>query len=138
MWFQDLGTETMIASGPFVRAIGWLSDQHPFPTGDVPPEVLARIQEFCRQWGNGLDSLGWGLFFGFHECELCQQSMATGNVGVPAEELLYVFPEMLAHYVEVHRYAPPAEFVAAVMAAPLPGTPEYHAAVAPFREYEER
>jgi hypothetical protein len=30
-----------------------------------------------------------------------------------------------------------AEFVVAVMAAPLPGTPEYHEAVATFREYEQ-
>lgn len=30
-WFLDLGTECMIAKGDHVRAIGWLSDEHPFP-----------------------------------------------------------------------------------------------------------
>jgi hypothetical protein len=45
---------------------------------------------------------------------------------------------MVAHYVEAHRYAPPDEFVAAVLSAPLPGTPEYHEAVAAFREVKLR
>jgi hypothetical protein len=39
---------------------------------------------------------------------------------------------LIAHYVEQHRYAPPAEFIAALMASPLPGTREYVDAVAPF------
>jgi hypothetical protein len=39
---------------------------------------------------------------------------------------------MIAHYVTEHGYLPPPEFVAAVMACPLPGTEEYLAAVAPF------
>jgi len=137
-WFPDLGTHTLIASGPHVRAIGWLSASYPFPTGDTPPEVLARIKQFCRRSDEGLDALSWGLFRGVHECELCRSFRRGGNVGVPAGELLYVFPDMLAHYVKVHRYAPPAKFVAAVMVAPLPGTPEYHEAVAAFREYEQR
>jgi hypothetical protein len=39
---------------------------------------------------------------------------------------------MIAHYVESHRYAPPAEFIAAIMGGPLPGTLEYVNAVAPY------
>ncbi len=73
---------------------------------------------------------------GPHQCELCHSFMASGNIGVPTGDLLYVAPEMLAHYITAHRYAPPAEFVAALMASPLPGTPEYHDAVARFRVYE--
>src|SRR5262249_22062005 len=121
-----------------VRAIGWLSDQHPFPTGDTPPEFLARLKEFCRRWGDGLEPLAWSFFLGPHRCELCGRCQASGNIGVPAGEVLYAAREMVAHYVEVHRSAPPAEFVAAVLSAPLPGTPEYADAVAAFREVKLR
>jgi hypothetical protein len=143
-WFPDLGSVAILASiphaamGPHVRAIGWLSFDHPYPTGDTPPAVLERIKQCCRLWREGQRSLWLPAALGAHECEWCQAFMAAGNAAVPAGELLYVFPEMLHHYVEVHRYAPPAEFLAAIMAAPLPGTPEYHDAVAPFRELDEQ
>ena len=38
----------------------------------------------------------------------------------------------MAHYVRVHRYRPPAEFVAAGMASPLPDTTEYRPLAEPF------
>jgi len=41
---------------------------------------------------------------------------------------------MIAHYVKQHGYSPPPAFVAAVLACPLPGTPEYEAAARPFAE----
>jgi hypothetical protein len=47
--------------------------------------------------------------------------------------LLFVAPEMVAHYVEAHHYRPPAQFITAVTESPLPGTDEYRAAVASFR-----
>jgi hypothetical protein len=137
-WYSDLSTATMVIDGPHVRAVGWLSAGQPFPTGSSLPDFLARLKRFCECWEAGIDSLHWELFLGPHTCELCDSFMAAGNIGVPAGELLYVAPEMVAHYVEVHRYAPPAEFVAAVMSAPLPGTPKYDGAVRAFREFEIR
>ena len=137
-WFPDMGTSCMIDHGDHVRAVGWLSDQHAFPTGDPSPEFLARLQEFCRRWGDGLEPLAWCVFMGPHCCEMCGRCMASGNIGVPAGNVLFAAPEMIAHYVEAHRYAPPAEFVAAVLSAPLPGTPEYAEAVAAFREVKLR
>jgi hypothetical protein len=62
----------------------------------------------------------------------CCLSSAAGNVSVPAGAVLFVAPEMVAHYVEKHGYLPPQEFVEAVLAAPLPGTPNYTDAVEPF------
>lgn len=135
-WFPDMGTACMIGEGDHLRAIGWLSDQHPFPVGDTPPEFLVRLKEFCHNWGNGQDSLKWAIFFGPHKCELCRNYMAVGNIGVPGMGVLFAAPEMVAHYVEAHRYSPPPEFIAAVLSAPLPGTPEYHEAVSVFPEVE--
>jgi hypothetical protein len=40
---------------------------------------------------------------------------------------------MVSHYVNMHEYMPPKEFVEAIMAGPLPGCDEYTKAVRPFR-----
>jgi len=138
MWFQDMGTESMIAEGDHIRAIGWLSNKTPFRTGEVPPEFLERLKEFCRRWEDGLESLAWGIFMGAHSCELCHRFNASGYIGIPAGDVLYAAPEMVGHYVEAHQYSPPAVFIQAVFAAPLPGTTEYHDAVAKFRDIKLR
>ena len=111
-WFPDMATACMIAYGDHVWAIGWLSDKHPFPTGETPPEFLPRLKELCRRWADGLEPLAWwwSSFLGSHRRELCGRSTASGNIGVPAGDVLFAAPEMVAHYIEAHRYAPPAEF----------------------------
>jgi hypothetical protein len=113
-------------------ATGWLHPDHSFPQGTVPPEFLARLREFARQWGSSIEALGWGAAGGYHTCEFCGKAWGSGTIGVPAGDRLFYIPEMIAHYVEQHEYAPPAEFIAAVLACPLPDTPEYKLAVAPF------
>ncbi len=139
-WYPDLGTVTLIDEGEHVRAVGWLaapswfSSKKSFPKGETSIEFLLRLYQFAKLWGDSSEALGWGMFLGVHGCELCNKFQAGGNFGVPAGELLYVAPEMITHYVEVHQYRPPVEFVTAVMNSPLPGTVEYSAAVAPFRE----
>ena len=137
-WYSDLGTVTMIDGGGHVRAVGWLSDTQPFPVGDVPGEFLTRLQEFGRRWSDSARALGWASLMGYHHCELCGGSMASGNFGVPWGTLLFVAPQMVTHYVEVHRYCPPLQFIRAVMESPMPGTEEYGVAVARFRELHEQ
>jgi hypothetical protein len=128
----------MIDGGEHVRAVGWLSNNQPFPVGEVPPAFLRRLQEFTRKWGHSVDDLGWGVAMGMHSCELCGECMTSGNFGVPCGDLLFVAPEMVSHYVEVHRYRPPAQFITALMESPSPGTDEYRVAVAPFRRLHEQ
>jgi hypothetical protein len=71
----------------------------------------------------------WPVAGGLHTCEFCGFFKASGNIGVPAENLLYVAPEMVAHYVDLHGYLPPPEFIEAVMRCPSQGSPEYADAV---------
>jgi hypothetical protein len=137
-YFPDMGTTTMIDAGDHVRAAGWLSAKHPFTEGDVPAEFLARLRGFASMWGASIEALGWGAFGGPHTCELCDHYRSSGNFGVPDGGLLFVAPQMIVHYIDVHRYRPPEEFIVAVLKAPMPGTDDYRALAAPFRPLHEQ
>jgi hypothetical protein len=44
MWYADLGTTCQIASGPCVRAVGWLSAEHDFTKGNVARPALDALR----------------------------------------------------------------------------------------------
>jgi hypothetical protein len=115
-------------------AVGWLHPAHSFPQADPAPEFLAKLREYVKRSHVSTVALGLGAAGGFHTCEFCGRANGTANFGVPAGDRLFFSPEMIVHYVAAHRYSPPAEFVAAILASPLPGTREYVNAVAPFVE----
>ena len=50
-FFRDLGSATQIASGDYVRAVGWLADGHAFQSGHVAPDLAHRLVEFAALWG---------------------------------------------------------------------------------------
>jgi hypothetical protein len=101
-------------------AVGWLHPDHPFSEADPTPAFLAKLKEYASRSGASAVALGPGAAGGYHTCEFCGRARGTANFAVPAGVKIYLSPEMIAHYVEFHRYAPPAEFVAAVMSSPLP------------------
>jgi len=117
---------------PGTLAVGWLEPEFPYPQVAVAPEFAARLGEFAHRWYASIEALHGGVAMGYHTCGFCGKSHGSGTFGVPSGDTLYWCPELVAHYVQAHGYAPPAAFVAAVMACPLPGTPEYAAAVAPI------
>ena len=137
-WFRDLGRKSLVAAGEHVRTIGWLHPKRRYSRGTVPADFVARLKEFARLASHCIDSLYMPICMGFHTCEFCQAAEGVYNFGVPAGDVLFVAPEMVAHYVEQHSYAPPLEFIAAVMASPLPGTLEYSSAVEGFRQIHIR
>jgi hypothetical protein len=137
-WYPDMGRESMVASGEHVRAVGWLSSDHPYTRGEVPAEFVNRLREFVRLANESGDALYFGAFGGFHTCEFCGGAHDSRNFGVPSGELLFIPPAMVPHYVEQHGYAPPPEFIAAVLTSPLPDTTEYQSAVRVFREIQQR
>ncbi len=128
-FFKDLDTETQITSGPHVRAIGWLALGQVYPQGNVGPEFLSRLTLFAGASSESVDALGWPVAAGPHTCEFCRLARGSDNFAVPGDSVVYVCPEMITHYVQVHQYLPPQEFVSAVGSAPLPGTPEYRTAL---------
>jgi len=116
--------------------VGWLSCEHPFTTGEVSHPFIRTLRRlisspvFIPLWSE----------MGLHECEFCpplgagepagawflanpapasnlRGTMGHGELWVPgAGSLVYVAPVLVAHYVEVHSYLPPQEFVDAVLA----------------------
>jgi hypothetical protein len=131
-WYADLSNETDVMSGSHIRAVGWLSIDQGFSKGPSPLEFLAKLKLLVSKWSESIEDLEFCWFPGGQDCEFCGTCYCSGNLGVPRGELLYVAPEMVSHYVECHSYLPPLEFIAAVMASPLPGTPEYQEMVARF------
>jgi hypothetical protein len=51
------------------------------------------------------------------------------NLYIPGEACIYVAPSMIAHYVDVHGYEPPAAFWEAVMKCPEMGSDSYRQAL---------
>jgi hypothetical protein len=145
-FFDDMGHRSMVASGDHVRAIGWLHPDHAYTKGEVSAEFLNRLKELIARPSLHGDEFHFPGFGGIHTCEFCGQAHGGGNFAVPSDNLLFIFPDMVVHYVETHGYKPPAEFVAAVLHSPLPDTEEFHLLTEPFwhlhrhaqeRQYQE-
>lgn len=125
MFYPDLSHECQVDRGPYVRAIGWLSREHSFPTGAVPPEFLdALLRHVCAPWQPVIAA-------GVHPCEFCQPSSdsryiaGSSNVWIPAEDAVYVAPTLVFHYIEAHGYCPPEGFIRAVLDCPEQDTAAY-------------
>jgi hypothetical protein len=132
VYVADLETWSPITQAPWVRAVGWLAKDGPVSRGALPREFIDRLRDLAARSAESGEALEWPLGVGFHVCELCGGHRSSGNIGVPGKGVLYVAPEMIIHYVESHAYAPPIEFVDAVLRCPMPGTPEYRTAVQDF------
>jgi hypothetical protein len=128
-YFADLGTETMIVAGPRIRAVGWLEPDHEFSVGDTEVEFQRRLGEMSKNWSDSSSVCGWPVFAGPHRCGFCAKVQGFGEFAVPGKEVTYVAPSLIAHYVEAHQYAPPWDFIEAVMACPAFSSPEYGALV---------
>jgi hypothetical protein len=109
--------------------VGWLERGRDFDTGPVPPEFTVRLREMTQRPTN--------LCLGVHDCDLCdplddvppadfkrfqewlkEEHAGNGEIHVRSGEgKVYSAPVLIAHYVEVHHYCPPKEFVDAVMSA---------------------
>jgi hypothetical protein len=100
--------------------IGWLDGSHPFERGNVPAEVIGRIEELCKSPVRR--TRGW------HDCPFCpeypathrlqdghQMTLGDAEIEVQSKDVIYVSPTLILHYMTVHQYKPPAEFLSAVL-----------------------
>jgi hypothetical protein len=112
-----------------VLNVGWLSSDKEFLRGPVPEFFTTRLLRLVESPIN--------LYKGSHSCEFCpgpvfrktergrftmERILGTGGNGefhVPGlKGVTYVAPALIVHYVIVHQYLPPQEFVDAVLNLP--------------------
>ena len=125
--FDDLSLHSYVGLRGDVRAVGWLEDGHPFPTGQTPRPfrkallrlLSYRMADFCH--------------LGVHWCSLCEAQGRSGPdatssqwvIHVPSATVVYEAPSWIGHYVFTHQYQPPRAFQDAVIACPPPDSQEY-------------
>lgn len=132
MYFPDLTPYTYHPPPePLSVNVGWLDRAYDFPQGPVPAGFVGRLLELCRKTAK--------QHRGFYVCPFCdlgadagipepaafERVKAAGALGSAELRVagqggrVYAAPTLIAHYVDVHGYQPPAEFVRAVMALPM-------------------
>jgi hypothetical protein len=132
-FFPDLGTVTLIAAGPHVRAVGWLDLEHEFSKGEPQAEFVTKLQRFVEQWEESARLLGFPQLLGGHTCEFCGNAHGTGDFGIPFGDLLFVAPTLILHYIGSHQYLPPSDFITAVRRSPTPGSWRYRRLIGRFQ-----
>src|SRR5262245_49772803 len=134
MYFRDLESwEELGRATCSLLAVGWLDPNHPFTTGSVDPDFFEALIELLRDPWQPVTTLG------FHRCAFCtftggpmildyqgvRVELGKTNLFLPATEVAYVSPSLIAHYIDSHSYRPPEEFCAAVLACPPMRSMEY-------------
>lgn len=112
-------------------AVGWLEHPHPFTQGEAPGDLPERIRTLNRQ------AYLFGLSLGYHACSICAANGSSSapllesntNLFVPGNGVVYLAPGRADHYLDVHAYLPPTQFIDAVMACPAFRTPAYRQAL---------
>ncbi|MFI9719123.1 hypothetical protein ACIHFE_05610 [Streptomyces sp. NPDC052396] len=96
-----------------MKNIGWLGTKYGLQNQlvEVDDLVSQRLKDETR--------LIRTMQLGTHECEFCSGSIpavGNGEIHVYADSgETYSAPALVCHYVELHRYAPPQEFVDALL-----------------------
>jgi hypothetical protein len=138
--YTSLGVEKRLN----IIAVGWLDLEYPYSTGNVSSEFRNRLEAFCS---NPLIRN-----FGIDMCPICKKLepvriklgsgkefslYGTYEIRIPSKDgkKVYATSDFIIHYVTVHHYQPPQEFIDAVLAAPLPGTAEYDEFTKPWEKY---
>jgi hypothetical protein len=104
-----------------VKNVGWLDVESTFPRGHIPKTTFLKLKRLAG---------GSGSFRPLVEpvreltcCQICGQLELLGSAGnilpsaelwIPARETIYAAPIMILHFIGVHNYLPPAEFIAAI------------------------
>ena len=115
-------------------AIGWLEHPQPYQRGAVDSgftrkldTLLARMRPRYAQY----------YFRGHHACSLCtsqgreppQMPFSQKTLFIPGEQVVYLAPGGIVHYIEAHSYRPPEAFVTGVLRCPIYGSPPYRLAL---------
>lgn len=120
MYFADLSPYEYAYGRPSsdVLNVGWLSDEHPFSKGSVPPGIFEKLLELFA-------SSAVNQMRGYHDCPFCPEGteprivLADGSqITLGSAELwfrdeagtVYAAPNLVYHYMKEHQYMPPEQF----------------------------
>jgi hypothetical protein len=107
-------------------AVGWIESRAQFTPTSVDATFFDALTALlCDPWQPF-------AFGGGHRCTMCTFSggpgtlryadrtitMGSTNLFVFSEQRAYVCPSLIAHYIDAHAYAPPAEFQETVVRSP--------------------
>ena len=134
-WFEDLSPYTYSDANRGALNVGWLDRAHQFPTGEIDRVFARKLAQLCVQHR-------MNVMRGWQNCELCPwegsdraraaglhpiridlegEPYALGDAEIRVAHVdgsVYAAPNLIAHYLIEHRYAPPSAFVEAVLADP--------------------
>ena len=99
MYIKDLSLHPVFGRAGY-KAIGWLSGD--YETGGVPYGFLEKLTTIKEE---EIGTAGW------HDCPYCDNAKSSSQIAAGK----YIWPEMLPHYISVHNYLPPQEFIDFVM-----------------------
>ncbi|MGO1056455.1 DUF7919 family protein [Crossiella sp. CA198] len=141
--YEDLsryGYQPVEVVGAEVLTVGWLGAGVEFERGEPAADFVDALRKLAA-----FESVGQTR--GYHYCWLCQAvagfdwepaeipcaeaergalTLGSAEIHVPgAGGVVYAAPNLICHYVLAHQYSPPAEFVAAVLAASARGGVEW-------------
>ncbi len=130
-YYPDLSPYEYVEHDQPMLNVGWLDRSHPFPTGDVEPEVLATLLRWAASFLRA-------ILRGVQDCHFCDEEsplrvavgagrhtyVGMGEIRVESEDgTIYAAPSLVCHDVKAHRYLPPQEFLEAVRTG-SPAPPE--------------
>lgn len=127
-YFEDLTPYKYFSSEKGILNIGWISANQSFQKGETPSGFTDALAMCANNPFN--------LCRGFHTCDICPRpydsnnyfggyelngrkiGLGNGEIRVMGEDrVIYSAPTLIVHYVDIHRYLPPASFIEAVMKA---------------------
>jgi hypothetical protein len=141
-YFEDLSPYTYYHSGIRENTlnIGWLDVAYPYQRGELPISFVENLWNFVQ--------IRLIRLRGFHVCNLCSEKVVSplvvnkGDVDFKLGDAeirvlgengkIYAAPNLIYHYITVHGYQPPDEFVQAVLKGPNPGSEVYSKFIAEF------
>lgn len=111
--------------------IGWLGASHDFDQMDPDEKLLDLVWDYCK--------ISVAQYRGIHGCEYCHprrsdvgqrhgemRLLGSAEIRVFSDtDAIYAAPDLLFHYMAVHLYKPPDQFISALTAGPHPFSKAY-------------
>jgi len=122
-YYEDLTAYSYYTPGKLNNEwnVGWLDEHHPFLTGPIDPELCEKLLKLCHRPVRQMR--------GYHYCSFCKGTnvpvtveSSAGVLKLGAAEIrvegrdgrIYACPDLIYHYVKVHNYRPPEDFLEAI------------------------